>query len=227
MALLGFYGGTFDPIHQGHLQLALYVQQSCHLDRLELIPCHQPPHRAHPGVSSTHRAEMVRLAIAPFAQLGLNLLELEKNSPSYTIETLEILHRMHPNDQLLFVIGMDSLTQFHHWHRYQDILKLCHLVVCQRPGYQINSAETRTLLAQHQLFSALELTRQPAGGILILQNPLFDISATAIRQSFQHSTPDCDAMNVLTHQSNSALSAERLQIPAVQAYILTHQLYQV
>jgi nicotinate-nucleotide adenylyltransferase len=227
MALLGFYGGTFDPIHQGHLQLALFVQQCCHLDRLELIPCHLPPHRAHPGVSSAHRAEMVRLAIAPFAQLGLNLLELEKNSPSYTIETLEILHRAHPHDQLLFVIGMDSLTQFHRWHRYQEILKLCHLVVCQRPGYHIDSVETKTLLAQHQRFSTSELIEQSAGGIFILQNPLFDISATAIRQSLQHSNPDRNSLSVLEKQSNSALLANQLQIPAVQAYIRTHQLYQV
>ncbi len=122
MALLGFYGGTFDPIHHGHLQLALYVAAHCQLSCLQLLPCHLPPHRAHPGVSSAHRAAMVELAIAPYPQLQLNTLELSKNSPSYTVETLEQLRAQYPTDTLLFVIGMDSLNQFQHWHRYQDIL---------------------------------------------------------------------------------------------------------
>ena len=212
MAMLGFYGGTFDPIHQGHLQSALYVQQYCQLDRLELIPCHLPPHRAHPGVSSEHRAAMVRLAIAPYPKLALNLLELAKNSPSYTVETLELLRQQYPNDTLLFVIGMDSLTQFHTWFRFRDILKLCHLLVCQRPGYQPELAETKALLAQHQLQTVGDLQRQTAGGILLLPNPLLDVSATAIRKSLQQPnipTPD------------------PLQIEAVAAYIKAHQLYQV
>lgn len=217
MAMLGFYGGTFDPIHQGHLQSAVFVQQYCQLDRLELIPCHLPPHRAHPGVSSEHRAAMVRLAIAPYPQLGLNLLELAKNSASYTVETLELLRAQYPNDTLLFVIGMDSLTQFHRWFRYKDILKLCHLLVCQRPGYQPDSVDTKALLATQQLQSVSELQRKTAGGILILPNPLLDVSATAIRQSLQQSANG----NADLHQS------ELTQIASVQAYILEHQLYQV
>lgn len=224
---LGFYGGTFDPIHQGHLQLALYVQQYCQIERLELIPCHLPPHRAHPGVSAEHRAQMVRLAIAPYPQLGLNLIELEKNSSSYTVETLEILRTRHPDNPILFVIGMDSLSQFHRWFRYQDVLKLCHLVVCQRPGYQATSADTQLLLANHQVFSTAALSLQPAGGILILPNPLFDISATLIRQSLQQSTHILNR----NQQPNQPLNAEPgidcMQIAAVQAYIRDHQLYQV
>lgn len=212
MAMLGYYGGTFDPIHQGHLQLALYVQQYCALDQLELIPCHLPPHRAHPGVSSEHRAEMVRLAIAPYPKLGLNLLELAKNSPSYTVETLERLRAEHPNDTLLFMIGMDSLTQLHRWFRYADILKLCHLLVCQRPGYQPDSQETQTLLAKHQIFAVSDLQKQSSGGILILPNPLFDISATAIRSTLQ--------------QADTSTASSQ-QIDSVAAYIQTHQLYQV
>jgi nicotinate-nucleotide adenylyltransferase len=222
MAMLGFYGGTFDPIHQGHLQSALYVQQYCQLDRLELIPCHLPPHRAHPGVSSEHRAAMVRLAIAPYPKLALNLLELAKNSPSYTVETLELLHQQYPNDTLLFVIGMDSLTQFHSWFRYRDILKLCHLLVCQRPGYQPDSDETKALLAAHQLQTVSDLQRQTAGGILILPNPMLDVSATAIRQALQQSTA-----SITESQGRPMQQSELLQIDTVQSYILEHQLYQV
>jgi len=212
MALLGFYGGTFDPIHQGHLQLALYVQQHCQLQELQLLPCHLPPHRAHPGVSSLHRARMVELAISPYPQLKLNTLELAKNSASYTVETLELLHQQYPDDVLCFVIGMDSLCAFQSWHRYQDILSLCHLLVCQRPGYQQN-AEARSLVKSHGATDIKELTAQKSGKILLLDNPLFDISATQIRTAFT------------ANQQNTP--APSLQIPQVLAYIQQHRLYQV
>lgn len=212
MALLGFYGGTFDPIHQGHLQLALYVQQHCNLKELQLLPCHLPPHRAHPGVSSLHRARMVELAISPYPQLKLNTLELAKNSASYTVETLELLHQQYPDDVLCFVIGMDSLCAFQSWHRYQDILSLCHLLVCQRPGYQQN-AEARSLVKSHGATDIKELKAQKSGKILLLDNPLFDISATQIRTAFT------------ANQQNTP--APSLQIPQVLAYIQQHRLYQV
>ncbi|HCU67193.1 MAG TPA: nicotinate-nucleotide adenylyltransferase [Rheinheimera sp.] len=213
MALLGFYGGTFDPIHQGHLQLALYVQQHCQLEQLQLLPCHLPPHRAHPGVSSEHRAAMVELAIAPYPALKLNKLELGKQSPSYTVETLEILRSQHPNDTLCFVIGMDSLCAFTRWHRYQDILSLCHLLVCQRPGYAEN-AEATMLLQSYGAQNIQELQSQQAGKILLLQNPLFDISASQIRAGLQQNEPQ-------------QTPSPALQIPAVMAYIQQHGLYQV
>lgn len=212
MALLGFYGGTFDPIHQGHLQLALYVAAHCQLSFLQLLPCHLPPHRAHPGVSSAHRAAMVELAIAPYPQLQLNTLELSKNSPSYTVETLEQLRAQYPTDTLLFVIGMDSLNQFQHWHRYQDILQLCHLVVLQRPGYSATEAATASLLQRYQVADLAQLRQQRCGGMLLLQNPLYDISASQIRQRLQQ-------------QSNPV--PPELQIAAVSSYIRQHGLYQV
>lgn len=213
MALLGFYGGTFDPIHQGHLQLALYVQQHCGLKTLQLLPCHLPPHRAHPGVNSEHRAKMVELAIAPYPQLQLNPLELGKQSPSYTVETLEALHRQHPDDTLCFVIGMDSLCAFHSWHRYRDILNLCHLLVCQRPGYTLN-AEAEKLLLAYGAQSINELKTQQASKILLLQNPLFDISASQIRAGISPNVPQ-------------QRPEPALQIPAVMRYIEQHRLYQV
>jgi nicotinate-nucleotide adenylyltransferase len=213
MALLGFYGGTFDPIHQGHLQLALYVRQHCQLKELQLLPCHLPPHRAHPGVNSVHRAKMVELAISPYPQLKLNTLELSKNSPSYTVETLELLRQTYPNDTLCFVIGMDSLCAFQSWFRYQDILHLCHLLVCQRPGYQLNTT-AQTLLQSHGATDMTELSQQTSGKILLLDNPLFDISATQIRAGF-------------ANQTRQNTPDPSLQIPQVLAYIHQHQLYQV
>lgn len=202
--LRGFYGGTFDPIHQGHLQSALYVQQACALDSLDLLPCHLPPHRDSPS-SSSHRAEMVRLAIAPYPQLQLNLLELKRDTPSYTVDTLTELRRQYPSDILCFVIGMDSLCYFTRWHRWPDILALCHLLVLQRPGYSAASGDAPELLQQFGCPSVAALCESSSGKILLLQNPPVDISATAIRSGAAPATQ---------------------QIAAVQAYIQQHALYQ-
>lgn len=201
--LRGFYGGTFDPIHQGHLQSALYVQQACQLDSLALLPCHLPPHRASP-TSSMHRTEMVRLAIAPYPQLTLSLLELERETPSYTVDTLTQLKLQYPADTLCFVIGMDSLCYLTRWHRWQHILHLCHLLVLQRPGYLSSDGDAPELLRQYGAQSVAALRNQPAGQILLLQNPLMDVSATAIRQG---------------------TAPVGQQIAEVQTYIHQHQLY--
>lgn len=201
--LRGFYGGTFDPIHQGHLQSALYVQQACQLDSLDLLPCHLPPHRDSPS-SSAHRVEMVRLAIAPYPQLQLNLLELERDTPSYTVDTLTELRRQYPADILCFVIGMDSLCYFTRWHRWPDILALCHLLVLQRPGYSAASGDAPGLLQQFGSQSVAALREFSNGKILLLQNPPVDVSATAIR--------------------NGAAPATQ-QIGAVQDFIRQHGLY--
>lgn len=201
--LRGFYGGTFDPIHQGHLQSALYVQQACKLDSLDLLPCHLPPHRDSPS-SSAHRAEMVRLAIAPYPQLRLNLLELERDTPSYTFDTLTELRRQYPSDILCFVIGMDSLCYFTRWHRWPDILALCHLLVLQRPGYSAASGDAPGLLQQFGSQSVSALRAAKHGHILLLQNPPVDVAATAIR---------------------SGAAPATLQIADVKAYIQQHGLY--
>ncbi len=201
--LRGFYGGTFDPIHQGHLQSALYVQQACELDSLDLLPCHLPPHRDSTS-SSAHRAEMVRLAIAPYPQLQLNLLELERDTPSYTVDTLTQLRQQYPADILCFVIGMDSLCNFTRWHRWQDILTLCHLLVLQRPGYPETLGDAPKLLTQFGTRAAASLRQTKAGQILVLHNPPVDVSATAIR---------------------AGNAAAQLQIDAVAAYIRHHALY--
>ncbi|MBN8446545.1 MAG: nicotinate-nucleotide adenylyltransferase [Gammaproteobacteria bacterium] len=206
--LRGYYGGTFDPIHQGHLQLALYVQNYCQLSQLDLLPCHIPPHRAAPGSSSAHRAAMVRLAVAEHPALVINELELNKNQPSFTVDTLRTLKQQHPDDALCFLLGMDSLCSFKSWHQYAEILTLAHLIVLQRPGYDAITGDAPSLLASYQAKDILELRRNSAGKILVLDNPTYNISASQIRGQYQQNQLD-----------------PSLQIPAVQQYIEQHQLY--
>jgi nicotinate-nucleotide adenylyltransferase len=201
--LLGFYGGTFNPIHQGHLQAALYVHNACGLDQLSLLPCHIPPHREAP-LGSEHRLAMVQLAIADYPQLSVDLTELEKSTRSYTVDTLKLLKARFSHDTLCFVIGMDSLQYFTQWHQWQQILTLCHLIVLQRPGYSATEGDAPALLSAYGLHQVDQLRASPAGGILLLDNPLWPVSATAIRSGQQ------DAQG---------------EIAAVSAYIRQHQLY--
>lgn len=179
--LLGIFGGTFDPIHQGHLACARYVLAHCQLESIRLMPCHLPPHRATPGVSSTERANMVKLAIANEPQLQLEPLELNRDTPSYTVDSLTALKQQDPNRILAFIIGMDSLQYFKKWHKWQTILQLAHLIVCRRPGYSSDQGDAPSLL-QDFGGTLQQLRSQNAGVILLLDNPDFTQSATFVRQ---------------------------------------------
>jgi nicotinate-nucleotide adenylyltransferase len=206
---IGILGGTFDPVHNGHIACANYVQQHCTLDEVRLMPCHLPPHRATPGVSSEQRAAMVQLAISPYPQLKLERLELNKPSASYTADSLQLLSEQEPGSRFYFIIGMDSLCYFRSWKSWPDILKLAHLLVCQRPGYSQQDGDAPALLQQFGITSQIELRQRQSGGIMLLANPLTDISASEIRQQLQQEQ-----------------SAVKTLDPAVLNYIQTQQLYQ-
>ena len=205
---VGILGGTFDPVHLGHIRCALHVLKACQLDEVRLMPCHLPPHRATPGVSSGQRAHMVQLAIQPHPRLVLERLELNKTTPSYTIDSLALLRRAEPDTQFYFVIGMDSLCYFRKWKDWQGILTQAHLLVCKRPGYSETDGDAPYLLQHYAVQSMTLLRQQPAGGILLLDNPLTDLSATQVRQQLQQQSPDSATLD-----------------PAVLNYIQTEQLY--
>ncbi|WP_215395697.1 nicotinate-nucleotide adenylyltransferase [Rheinheimera oceanensis] len=206
---IGILGGTFDPVHNGHIACANYVQQHCALDEVRLMPCHLPPHRTTPGVSSEQRAAMVQLAISPYPQLKLERLELNKSSASYTADSLQLLSRREPDSRFYFIIGMDSLCYFLSWKNWPDILKLAHLLVCQRPGYSQQDGDAPALLQQFGITSLAMLRQRHSGGIMLLANPLTDISASEIRQQLQQQQ-----------------AAVKTLDPAVLNYIQTQQLYQ-
>lgn len=205
----GILGGTFDPVHNGHIACADYVQRHCGLDSVRLMPCHLPPHRATPGVSAEQRAAMVQLAIAGYPKLALERLELDKHSPSYTVDSLKLLTQREPDNRFYFIIGMDSLCYLRQWKNWQQILQLAHLLVCERPGYQANDGDAAFLLKEYGADDISELKQSPAGSILLVHNPLHAISATDIRQQLQHSRTACDTLD-----------------PAVLNYIQMQQLYQ-
>ncbi|GHG73474.1 putative nicotinate-nucleotide adenylyltransferase [Alishewanella longhuensis] len=205
--LIGIFGGTFDPIHKGHLACARYVLEHCQLNSVRLMPCHLPPHRATPGVSSAERAKMVQLAIAGEPKMQLESLELNRQAPSYTVDSLLTLKQQHPRQPLAFIIGMDSLQYFKKWHRWQDILQLAHLIVCRRPGYSAEQGDAPALLKEYS-GNLQQLTTQEAGVILLLNNPDFAESATFVRQQLPLNT-----------------EIQAMLTPAVMQYIRQQRLY--
>lgn len=213
---LAILGGTFDPIHKAHLACALYVQDLLKPSQVQLMPCHLPPHRATPGVSSAHRAAMVQLALAPYPGLALQNLELEQQRPSYTVDSLLELKERYPSHQLFFILGSDSLAYFKSWKNWQQILELSHLLVCQRPSTNKSQGDIPSLLANFgEDVSLLTEANAPklkeAGQIFYLDNAPLDLSATQIRNWLRQG---------LVAQAGEYLSQE------VGTYIAQHQLYQ-
>ncbi|NKI73610.1 nicotinate-nucleotide adenylyltransferase [Dickeya sp. CFBP 2040] len=191
--LTAYFGGTFDPIHYGHLRPAAALAQETGLQHVILLPNNVPPHREQPEASATQRKTMVELAIRGNPLFQVDDRELQRATPSYTIDTLETL-RVEKSDSapLAFIIGQDSLLTLHRWHRWQEILDYCHLLVCARPGYrqQLDTAELESWLADHQTDDAEQLHRQRHGLIYLAHTPFVSISATEIRQRRQQGI-DC------------------------------------
>jgi nicotinate-nucleotide adenylyltransferase len=191
-ANIGILGGTFDPIHLGHTLSAQAVAQELKLTKILFIPAHIPPHKndvnSAPTVSAEKRAMMVELACEENALFECDKRELERQQHSYTVDTLITLKQEFPEQSLCFIIGMDSLLTFTRWHRYQDILSLCHLVVNSRPNFdltQIND-DTKALLNKHQVRSLDELNKSHTGAIFFTKPMAIDISSTEIRDSLQN-----------------------------------------
>ncbi|MEM7207431.1 MAG: nicotinate-nucleotide adenylyltransferase [Pseudomonadota bacterium] len=177
---LGILGGTFDPVHCGHVHFALAFRDALAAanddSSLKLIPCHIPPHRDAPQVSARDRCEMLRLAFAGTPGVEIDTREIDADAISYTVDTLSSLRADYPDALLILAIGADAFAGFTRWHRWEDVLNLASVVVCTRPGSEID--EQNELLRDRQV--TLEQL-ETSGQIAVLDiNPL-DISSTLIR----------------------------------------------
>ncbi|WP_115719364.1 nicotinate-nucleotide adenylyltransferase [Gallaecimonas mangrovi] len=177
MKPIGFFGGTFDPIHLGHLRMAIEVMETFALESLTLLPNKVPPHRPQPIASAEQRLTMTQLAVKDIAGLTVDDLELKRDGDSYTVDTLEHLARKFPGRPLLFMMGMDSLLSFTAWHGWQRILQLASLAVCCRPGHRLEpdalDAQLSTRLSTGPIIGP--------GQIVPLTTTELAISATDIR----------------------------------------------
>lgn len=182
---IGLFGGTFDPIHFGHLRMALELKQSLGLQEMRMLPSGLPPHRQRPAANATERGAMLRLALAGCSALSIDERELHSAStgkPAYSIDTLESFRREFGEDvSLCLAIGMDSLVSLSSWHRWRELLTLAHIVVAARPGWHLpDSGEVAELVAKHRA-GREAIAAKPGGAIVIQSLSLLPISSTGIR----------------------------------------------
>lgn len=213
MPAIGILGGTFNPIHFGHLRMAQELAESLNLDTVRFIPAANPPHKNAPAISAEQRAAMVQLAIANNSRFVFDDRELHRAGASYTLDTLHSLREELGKDaSITLFMGSDAFTKFDTWHRWQEIIKLCHIALVQRPqlrGHEHKLSQSlETFLHHHYSENSDDLRHAPCGFVTMRQITALDISSTAIRHALQHGN-----------------SVRYLMPDSVIDFIQTHQLY--
>lgn len=206
---VGIFGGTFDPVHIGHLRTALELKFRLGLAEMRFIPSARPPHRDEPSSSAEHRLAMLLLALRNEPGLVVDDCELKRDGPSYSIETLRhIRAELGDKTPLCLCIGMDALISLDRWHQWQELINYAHIVVTARPGWSLpESGDVLSLVQQHRT-NENDLLTSANGNIAIVEMTRLPVSATGIRQAFVRREPT------------------RYLLPdAVLEYITKHRLY--
>lgn len=178
--MIGIFGGTFDPIHYGHLRSALEAQEIFGLTEVRFIPSATPPHRTQPATSAEMRRDMVTLAIQAQASFICDSRELERDGKSYMVDTLASLRQDFPDQPLLLFIGTDAFNQLTSWHQWQRLFDFAHLVVITRPSF--NRLPFDDFFIARHTEDPTTLANTHAGKLYFQAITQLDISATAIRQ---------------------------------------------
>ena len=208
MTRAGILGGTFDPIHNGHLGVAAAAHAALGLATVQLVPARVPPHRAGPLVSIYHRFAMVALAAESDPSLVACDLGLDSTEPSYTASLLDEFERAgHAVSQMVFIIGADAFADIATWRYYPAILDRCHFAVVSRPGLSVTSLPAR-LPALAGRFTAPTVDRPTTPRIFLIDSPTPDVSSTEIRA-----------------RARAGASLEGLVPPPVARYVRRHGLY--
>ena len=207
---VGVFGGTFDPIHYGHLRSALELSERLELDQLRLMPCATPPHRPSTDCTAVQRAAMVELAVAGESRLVCDTRELQRSGPSYTIDSLiELRQELGEQTSLSLIMGCDALLDIGSWYRWEEILNWAHVVVIARPGWQLpEQGPVAQWIDDNRLSCATGITERAAGGGLIEELRPLAISSTEIRAML-----------------DSGRSVRYLMPESVLDYIEQHRLY--
>lgn len=190
-APIGIFGGTFDPIHYGHLRLAEEGRDTLRLAQVVFVPAGKPPHRDAPRCAAEHRYRMTELALAGNADFRADDLEIRSEAPSYTVDTLARLRIAHgPQRPLVLLLGVDAFLGLPTWHRWRELFSLAHVGVASRPGYPLGADQMSLPLAKEfdwRRSRDPELWRaQPAGNILTFDMTPLAISASSLRRTLGH-----------------------------------------
>ena len=202
---IAILGGTFDPIHNGHLAAAVSVSSAFRTDQVHFVPAYSAPHKqSHESTSAFHRFAMVALAISPSEGFRVSTMEVDALEKRYTVDTLERMRAENPDSELLFVLGTDMYRDFETWKNYRALFTLAHLAVVHRPGFAF-----REDLAPHRVLREGEQVTLPVTpGVFYLPFVEQPVSSTAIRESCRRGG-----------------DASRWVPPVVWNYIERHKLY--
>lgn len=212
---LALLGGTFDPVHYGHLRLADDVRRALHLPEVRLVPAGDPPHRRPPHAAAHDRVAMLDLAVRGFPGLVVDTREIDRRGKSYTVDTLAGLRREMPDRPLLLLVGADAFRGLPTWHRWRELFELAHLVVVPRPGVAIDADLPAALAAQwhgRRRDDAATLRSAPAGTIFVQPVTPQAISSTEVRAA-------------LARGGARSVEIAGLLPPAVLTYIESNGLY--
>jgi len=183
MSPIGIFGGTFDPIHYGHLRTAFELLQALRLGEIRFMPAGAPPHREQTTASAEQRVAMVQAAIAGQPEFVVDDRETRREGPSYTVDTLATLRADYPERPLCFVVGMDAFLSLPSWHQWRDILQLAHLVVAHRPGWRAPTmGPLGELLVDRGTGRIDDMHEAVAGRIYIHAVTQLEISSTEVRK---------------------------------------------
>ena len=218
---IGIFGGTFDPVHYGHIDSAKCLVAKLSLDTLYFMPCQQHPFHKHPGASPAQRADMLTLAVADEARLDIDIRELRRDGISYTVDSLQEIRKEHGDDTVIvFILGTDAFASLHQWQRWQSLLSLANMAVIERAGQittaQINEPQLKALLAQ-----SVTAVNASHGELIQLVLAPYHISSTVLRSALGS-----------IHRADNKIDEAQLKvinefIPAsVVQYIEAQQLYQ-
>jgi nicotinate-nucleotide adenylyltransferase len=193
---IGVMGGMFDPIHTGHVAIALRAIECLHLDHVRLVPCHIPNHRDAANVSARDRLAMLQLVADEYPNLVVDDRECLRNEVSYTLDTLVSMREQFPSDKLVLILGWDSFCSLPSWHRWQKLFDLAHVAVLRRGGdNSIVSPALQAELSAREMTGSRALDSSEWSQIVLLDGVCSSASSTQVRQRIQAGEPTRDLLN--------------------------------
>lgn len=184
---IGIFGGTFDPVHLGHIQIARQVLDKCYLQKILFIPCYQPAHRHQPTATPTQRLEMLRLALENYPKFIVDAREIKRQGASFMIDTLQSLKQEYPNISLCLILGSDAFAKLNTWRNWQQLADYTNFIIINRPHIQTKlSPLIQNFLQQATITDPSKLSKIANGAIYQLNISPIPISATTIRQQLKN-----------------------------------------
>lgn len=192
--MIGILGGTFDPVHYGHLKPAFDVMQALNMEKVLFVPNRIPPHRQEPWLNVEQRKQLLEIAVGQIQGFEIDTRELEREGKSYMVDTLVSLRDDYPDHSLCLILGMDAFAGLHEWHQWRRIPELCHLVITHRPGFDWPKAPELAMLETCLVINPETLKQSRAGKILLKSVAQLDISSSDIRKRLQTGEDISDLM---------------------------------